>query len=297
MSTKYRKKSYNGSKSLSKYLSEIRQQKLLTEEEEISLAKRIHHGDMVALYELINGNLRFVVSIAKQYVGRGLSLDDLINEGNWGLIKGAYRYNPDKSVKFISYAVWWVRQAISQALSEGSRPIRLPLNKVMFLNLFSVARNRIYQEKRREATLEELGDALKIQEKELTSIIDSYKFPFYVDSAPREDDNYSYADILADDNDTVLTENRDFSDFHMILNRILSSLSKKEREVICYFYGLQNHSIKTLDEIGHILGLTRERVRQLKESTIKNIRKNKDICKLRPFLDKNFCFGHKFVDF
>ena len=291
MAARYRKRVYKGSKSLSRYLLEIRKQKLLSEEEEIDLARRIQNGDRDALYELINGNLRFVVSIAKQYVGRGLPLEDLINEGNLGLIKGAYRYDPSKLVKFISYAVWWVRQAISQALSEGSRVIRLPLNKVTSINEYSVKRNRLNQEKRRDATYDELTEALKIKEADLISLIDSYKYVVNADSAPGEDDNYSYLDILADENDTVLTERRDALDFHKILDKILSLLPYKEREVICYSYGLCNHCVKTLDEIGCILGLTRERVRQLREGTIKDIKMNKyniDIDKLRRFLGKNF---------
>ena len=297
MPTKFNKKNFKGNKSLATYLQEIREQKLLTENDEIKLAKKIGKGSRAAFHELVKGNLRFVVSIAKQYVGRGMSLDDLINEGNLGLIKAAYRYDPEKFVKFISYAVWWVRQSISQSLGEGGKVIRLPLNKISAINAYSIARNMLYQMNRREATYGELTDTLKIKEKDLISIIDSYKFPLYADSAPREDDNYSYIDILADDNDTTLTEKRDSSDFHKILNRILNSLPDKEREVICYFFGFQGHPEKTLDEIGAILNLTRERVRQLKESTIKNMKKNKLINKLRNFLGKNFYLGEKFVEF
>ena len=290
MAQKISKKRTNivGSETLTRYLHEVNNEKMLTETEEIELAQRIKNGDKEAVDTLINCNLRFVISIAKQYNGRGLSLDDLINEGNIGLIKGVHKYDETRGIKFISYAVWWIRQSISQALSECSRIVRLPLNKVNNLNKFVVSKNKLSQKNRRDPTIYELAEDLKISVNELMTIVDTYKFPLYADSAPKDDDNYSFVDILADENDTTITEKKDSIAFSKVLDEILSRLSNVEATVIRHYFGFPPCKVKTLDEIGTILHLTRERVRQIKEKAISNIQKDPSCNKLRPFINKNF---------
>lgn len=286
--TSKHKINFVGSKTLSRYLLEINEEEILSESDEIALSKKIHKGDQEAAEKLIRCNLRFVVSIAKQYNGRGLSLEDLINEGNIGLIKGVYKFDGSRGIKFISYAVWWIRQAISQALNECSRVVRLPLNKVNNLTSFVIARNALYQIHRRDPTLHELAAKLGITMNELIAIVDTYKFPLYADSAPKDDDNYSFVDILADENDTSLTEKKDSIAFNKVINQILSKLTDVESEVVKRFFGFPPFKPNTLDEIGDILNLTRERVRQIKEKAILNIKKSPDCDKLRAYLSKNF---------
>ena len=273
MSQKISKKRINivGSETLTRYLHEVNNEKMLTEKEEIELAQRIKNGDKEAVDTLIKCNLRFVISIAKQYNGRGLSLDDLINEGNIGLIKGVHKYDE-----------------ISQALSECSRIVRLPLNKVNNLNKFVVSKNKLSQKNRRDPTIYELAEDLKISVNELMTIVDTYKFPLYADSAPKDDDNYSFVDIVADENDTTITEKKDSIAFSKVLDEILSRLSNVEATVIRHYFGFPPCKVKTLDEIGTILHLTRERVRQIKEKAISNIQKDPSCNKLRPFINKNF---------
>ena len=283
-----KKTSIVGSETLTRYLHEVNNEDMLKEEEEIELAKRIKKGDQEAIDKLIKCNLRFVISIAKQYNGRGLSLDDIINEGNIGLIKGVHKYDETRGIKFISYAVWWIRQAISQALSECGRIVRLPLNKVNNLNKFVVSKNKLNQKNRREPTIYELAEDLKISVNEVMTIIDTYKFPLYADSAPKDDDNYSFVDILADENDTNITEKKDSLAFSKVLDEILSRLSNVEATVIKHYFGFPPYKVKTLDEIGTILHLTRERVRQIMEKAISNIQKDSSCDKLRPFINKNF---------
>lgn len=294
MSKKNKKKktTSKSSETLTKYLREINSEDTLTEEEEIELAKRIKNGDKAAVEKLIKCNLRFVISIAKQYNGRGLSIDDLVNEGNLGLIKGVYKYDETRGIKFISYAVWWIRQSISQALSECSRVVRLPLNKVNNLNRFVVARNKLQQKNRREPTIYELSQELKMNIDEVMSVIDTYKFPLYADSAPKDDDSYSFVDILADENDNLMTEKKDLDSFNEEINSILSKLDKVEEDVIRYYFGFPPCKMMTLDEIGSILNLTRERVRQIKEKAISNIKKFDECDKLREYIDKTFTRGN-----
>ena len=258
---------------LDKYLNDIGKIDMLTADEEADLARRIRAGDQRALERLTKANLRFVVSVAKQYQNQGLSLSDLINEGNVGLMKAAKRFDETKGFKFISYAVWWIRQSILQAIVEYSRIVRLPLNKVGSYNKVNEAYLAFIQEYEREPTNEELAELLDMSPKEVSNMLKGGGRHLSVDAPlSGEDGDSTMLDVLPDDDmspDTNLME----QSLKEEVQQGLSILSPREVEVLSAYYGLNGHKPLTLEEIGELYGLTRERVRQIKERAIRRLRK------------------------
>lgn len=271
------------SASLDKYLQEIGREELISVEEEVELAQRIHKGDRVALEKLTRANLRFVVSVAKQYQNQGLSLPDLINEGNLGLIKAAEKFDETRGFKFISYAVWWIRQSILQALAEQSRIVRLPLNQVGSLNKINKAFSRFEQENERRPSPEELADELDIP---IDKIADTMKISgrhVSVDAPFVEGENNSLLDVLVNEDSPIADRSLIGESLLTEINRALEMLSEREREIIKMFFGI-GYSEMTLEEIGDKFGLTRERVRQIKEKAIRRLRQNSKNKLLKSYL-------------
>ena len=259
------------SASLDKYLQEIGREELITVEEEVELAQRIKKGDKDALEKLTRANLRFVVSVAKQYQNQGLSLPDLINEGNLGLIKAAEKFDETRGFKFISYAVWWIRQSILQALAEQSRIVRLPLNQVGSLNKINKAFNKFEQEYERTPTPEELADTLELPKEKVTDTLRVSGRHVSVDAPFQDGDENSLLDILIN-SDSPKADNQLICESLMKeIERALSTLTDRERDIIRFFFGI-NCQEMTLEEIGEQFGLTRERVRQIKEKAIRRLR-------------------------
>lgn len=258
--------------SLDKYLQDIGREELITAEEEVELARRIKSGDDKALDKLVKANLRFVVSVAKQYQNQGLSLPDLINEGNLGLIKAAQRFDETRGFKFISYAVWWIRQSILQALAEQSRLVRLPLNQVGSLNKIKKATSRLEQEFERPPSVEEIARKLDIPEHKLDKALRITTRYVSVDAPIAEDEDTKFLDVFVSE-DTPRTDNNLMREsLNKEIQRSLSTLTEKERDVINLYYGIgMNHGL-TLDEIGAKFNLTRERVRQIKEKAIRRLK-------------------------
>lgn len=270
---------------LDKYLTDIGKISLLSAEEEAELARRIREGDQEALDKLTRANLRFVVSVAKQYQNQGLSLPDLINEGNVGLMKAARRFDETKGFKFISYAVWWIRQSILQAIVEYSRIVRLPLNKVGSYHKINGAFRSFVQEFEREPTNEELAELLNITAKDVANVLKGNTRHISVD-APVSSEEGS-ATML----DFITTGDEDLPDNQLMEESLkeevqqgLSILSPREVEVLSTYYGLNGYKALTLEEIGDLYGLTRERVRQIKERAIRRLRKSYNRNTLRSFL-------------
>ncbi|PRY97353.1 RNA polymerase sigma factor RpoD/SigA [Marinilabilia salmonicolor] len=260
------------SPSLDKYLHEIGKVQLITAEEEVALAKKIRQGDEKALGELINANLRFVVSVAKQYQNQGLSLPDLINEGNLGLIKAAQRFDETRGFKFISYAVWWIRQSILQALAEQARIVRLPLNKIGSVNKVNNTFARLEQEFQREPTPEEIGDILEMAPKDVKEALKVSNRHISMDAPLKPDEeNTLYDVLLASDSVSPDAELLDNS-LKKEIERSLSTLSSREADIIKLYYGLNGEPPYSLEEIGKLFNLTRERVRQIKEKAIKRLK-------------------------
>jgi RNA polymerase primary sigma factor len=271
------------SASLDKYLQEIGREELITVEEEVELAQRIKKGDKNALEKLTRANLRFVVSVAKQYQNQGLSLPDLINEGNLGLIKAAEKFDETRGFKFISYAVWWIRQSILQALAEQSRIVRLPLNQVGSLNKINKAFNKFEQEYERTPTPEELADTLELPKEKVTDTLRVSGRHVSVDAPFQEGDENSLLDILIN-SDSPKADNKLISESLMKeIERALSTLTDRERDIIRYFFGISCQEM-TLEEIGEQFGLTRERVRQIKEKAIRRLRHTSRSKLLKPYL-------------
>jgi RNA polymerase primary sigma factor len=260
------------SASLDKYLSEIARHDLITAEEEIVLAKKIRDGDLVALEKLTTANLRFVVSVAKQYQNQGLSLPDLINEGNLGLIKAAKRFDETRGFKFISYAVWWIRQGIIQAISEQSRVIRLPLNKIGALNKIRKAQGLLEQKLERSATESELGEMLEISEQEIRVTLAASSWHVSTDAPFAGTDDSRLTDVLSDPSSPQPDAMLGVSSLGIEIKRVLNTLSERESEIIVLFYGIGLPHALTLEEIGERFELTRERVRQIKEKAIRRLR-------------------------
>ncbi len=261
------------SQSLEKYLQEIGKVDLLTPEEEVELAKKIKQGDQVSLERLTKSNLRFVVSVAKQYQNQGLSLSDLINEGNLGLIKAAQRFDETRGFKFISYAVWWIRQSILQALAEQSRIVRLPLNKVGSLNKINKAFSQLEQEYEREPSAEELAEMLDIATEEVETTLGVAARHVSVDAPFVEGEDNSLLDVLENigtgPTDTNLAYNESLS---IEIDRSLSTLTERQRDVIKLYFGIGVEHPLSLEDIGDQFGLTRERVRQIKDKAINKLR-------------------------
>lgn len=260
------------SPSLDKYLHEIGKVPLITAEEEVTLAKKIKKGDEEALSKLIKSNLRFVVSVSKQYQNQGLTLPDLINEGNLGLIKAAQRFDETRGFKFISYAVWWIRQAILQALAEQSRIVRLPLNKIGSINKVNSAFAKLEQEFQREPTAHEIADILDMAPKDVREAMKTNSRHLSMD-APlvSEEENTLYDVMLSSDSSSPDSNLLDES-LQREISRSLSTLSARESDIIKLYYGLGGEPPYSLEEIGKLFSLTRERVRQIKEKAIKKLK-------------------------
>ena len=260
------------SASLDKYLGEIGKHDLITSEEEVILAQKIRDGDQAALERLTTANLRFVVSVAKQYQNNGLSLGDLINEGNLGLIKAAMRFDETRGFKFISYAVWWIRQSIMQAVAEQSRVIRLPLNKIGLLNKIKKARVILDQRLEREATIEEIAFEIEASEDEVKIALSTSNRTVSTDAPFSSTEDMSLMDVIYNPDNPQPDKELMSSSLSIEIKRALSTLTDREKEVVTLFYGIGlNHGL-TLEEIGEKYDLTRERVRQIKEKAIRRLR-------------------------
>ena len=259
------------SASLDKYLQEIGKEDLITVEEEVELAQRIRKGDQRALEKLTRANLRFVVSVAKQYQNQGLSLPDLINEGNLGLIKAAEKFDETRGFKFISYAVWWIRQSILEALAEQSRIVRLPLNQVGSLNKINKAFSRFEQEHERRPSPEELAETLDLPAEKVADTLRVSGRHISVDAPFVEGEDNSLLDVLVNDDSPVADKTLINESLSTEVERALATLTERERDIIRLFFGI-NCQEMTLEEIGEKFGLTRERVRQIKEKAIRRLR-------------------------
>ena len=259
------------SASLDKYLQEIGKEELITVEEEVELAQRIKKGDQEALEKLTKANLRFVVSVAKQYQNQGLSLPDLINEGNLGLIKAAEKFDETRGFKFISYAVWWIRQSILQALAEQSRIVRLPLNQVGSLNKINKAFARFEQEHERTPSPEELATELELPKEKVTDTLRVAGRHVSVDAPFADGEDNSLLDVLINPDSPNADRGLINESLSTEVDRALETLTERERDIIKYFFGI-GCSEMTLEEIGEKFDLTRERVRQIKEKAIRRLR-------------------------
>jgi RNA polymerase primary sigma factor len=270
--------------SLDKYLQEIGKVDLISSDEEVNLAQRIRQGDPIALEKLTKANLRFVVSVAKQYQNYGLSLGDLINEGNLGLIKAAKRFDETRGFKFISYAVWWIRQSIMQSLAEQSRIVRLPLNRVNGLNRILKTFSVLEQKFQREPTTEELADSIGVSTEEIVQNQKLNGKHVSVDAPFQDGEDNSLLDVLID-------SAQDMPDTEMLsdslkteIKRALTKLTGREAEVINLYFGLDGEGPLTLEELGERFGLTRERVRQIKEKATRRMRYGSDTKSLKTYL-------------
>ena len=273
------------SESLEKYLQEIGKVDLITPEEEVKLALRIKQGDQAALDKLTKANLRFVVSVAKQYQNQGLTLPDLINEGNLGLIKAAQRFDETRGFKFISYGVWWIRQSIMQALAEQSRIVRLPLNKVGLTNRISRAYSHLEQEFERTPTAEELAFFLDIETEEVSATMNVAARHVSMDSPLSEGEESTLIDVLINGNADSADKQIMFNDsLKKEIARSLSILTERQKEVICYFYGIGVDQPLSLEDIGMKFSLTRERVRQIKDKAITKLRTTSKSNLLREYM-------------
>jgi len=258
--------------SLDKYLQDIGKEELITADEEVQLAQKVKQGDQLALEKLVKANLRFVVSVAKQYQNQGLSLPDLINEGNLGLIKAAKRFDETRGFKFISYAVWWIRQSILQALAEQSRIIRLPLNQVGSLNKIKKATSKLEQEFERAPSAEEIAEKLEIPDYKIDAAKKITTRYISMDAPLTQDDETKFLDVFVTD-DTPHTDAMLMREsLAREIQRSLATLTKKERDVINLYYGIGLPHGLTLEEIGAKFDLTRERVRQIKEKAIRRLK-------------------------
>lgn len=260
--------------SLDKYLADIAREEMVTPEEEVLLAQRIREGDDIALERLVKANLRFVVSVAKQYQNQGLSLPDLINEGNVGLIKAAQRFDETKGFKFISYAVWWIRQSILQAVAEQSRLVRLPLNQVGALSKIKKTSTRLEQLYHRQPTVKEIADELDLPEHKVMAAFRMNVKELSMDAPIGEDEDMSLIDTIIPESsmstDESLIRNIDGAE----IRRSMSILSDKEREILNLYFGIDVSHNYTLEEIAYRLDLTRERVRQIKDKALKKLKQN-----------------------
>ena len=270
--------------SLQKYFQEISRIEMITPDEEASLAKRIREGDQVALEKLTRANLRFVVSVAKQFQSDSMTLGDLINEGNLGLIKAAERFDETRGFKFISYAVWWIRQSIMQALAEKSRVVRLPINRVSSLHKMSRKFSELEQVYQRDPTVDEMAEALEITEKDVEKHMSLSKRKISVDAPFSNGDGASLLDVLEDSQNEAVDSGLERDSLRIEVQKALRKLSATESEVITSYFGLTDRYPKTLEEIGDKIGLTRERVRQIKEKATKKLRHHSTSNDLKSYL-------------
>lgn len=272
------------SQSLDKYLQEIGRVDLITPEEEVELARRIKEGDQRALEKLTKANLRFVVSVAKQYQNQGLTLGDLINEGNLGLIKAAQRFDETRGFKFISYAVWWIRQSILQALAEQSRIVRLPLNRVGSLNKISRTFAALEQKFEREPSPDELAEVLELTTNEVVDTLKVSGRHVSMDAPFANGEENSLLDVLENEGENTPDSDLISDSLRKEVQRALSTLTQREADVLSYYFGLNGLSAMTLEEIGEKFQLTRERVRQIKEKAVRRLRHTSRSKTLKPYL-------------
>jgi RNA polymerase primary sigma factor len=271
------------SSSLEKYLQEVGKEELITADEEVELAQRIKKGDRVALEKLTRANLRFVISVAKQYQFQGLSLPDLINEGNLGLIKAAERFDETKGFKFISYAVWWIRQSILQAIAEQSRVVRLPLNKVGSINKLHKAYSKLEQQNDRTPTADELAEFVNLPKDKVENTMQLSGKPVSVDAPFSDSEDGTLLDVMENRDTPDTDDSLECESLSREIDRTLSILPDKERAVLKYYYGLGGREM-SLEEIASQLNLTRERVRQIKEKAIRRLRHSSKNKLLRKYL-------------
>jgi len=270
--------------SLDKYLADIGKEELISADEEVQLAQRIRQGDQLALEKLCKANLRFVVSVAKQYQNQGLGLPDLINEGNVGLIKAARRFDETRGFKFISYAVWWIRQSILQALAEQSRIVRLPLNQVGSLSKMSKASIKLEQRFERSPSIDELAAELELPQQKVAETLRMSSRIISMDAPIDHDDETKLVDVFVNEDTPETDENLIRESLSHEVQRSLSTLTDKEREIINMFYGIGYPHSYTLEEIGSMFDLTRERVRQIKEKAIRRLKHSSRIMLLMSYL-------------
>lgn len=270
--------------SLEKYLQDISQIPLLTSEEEVHLTRRLKNGDHEAFNQLVQSNLRFVVKIAKEYQGQGLPLIDLINEGNLGLIKAARRFDETRGFRFISYAVWWIRQSILQALAEQARVVRLPLNRVGLINKVNQLIRELEQEFNREPSYEEITQILDLSDKDLVSALSNGTFHLSLDQPFHHSEEAGMKEVLSNPNSEMPDAELMHESLKEEIRRVLKTLSRREEEIIKMYFGIDYHRPLTLEEIGDRLHLTRERVRQIKERALTRLRHQSRSQNLRLFL-------------
>jgi RNA polymerase primary sigma factor len=271
--------------SLDKYLQEIGKVDLITPEEEVILAQRIRQGDQKALDKLTKANLRFVVSVSKQYQNQGLSLPDLINEGNLGLIKAAQRFDETRGFKFISYAVWWIRQSILQALAEQSRIVRLPLNKIGSINKVNKAYARLEQELEREPNAKEIAELLDLQESDVKESLRNSSRHVSMDAPLIQDEDNTMYDVMRfDDNEHSPETGLINESLRMEIDRVIETLPPREADIIRLYFGLEGKYQMTMEEIGEKFELTRERVRQIKEKALRRLKQASKSKNLKAYL-------------
>ncbi|HLV14294.1 MAG TPA: RNA polymerase sigma factor RpoD/SigA [Xanthomarina sp.] len=272
------------SKSLDKYLQDISKIPLITADEEVELAQRIREGDQLALDKLTTSNLRFVVSVAKQYQNQGLTLPDLINEGNAGLVKAAKRFDETRGFKFISYAVWWIRQAILQALAEQSRIVRLPLNKIGSINKINKAYSYLEQTHERPPSPEEIANELEMTISDVKQSLKISGRHLSMDAPLKEGEDSNLYDVVSYGESPNPDQDLMSASLNLEVNRALDTLSQREADVVRLYYGINNEQPMSLEEIGETFGLTRERVRQIKEKGIRRLRHTSKNKILRTYL-------------
>ena len=277
-------RSNGSSDSLATYLREIKAYQLLSRDEELALARRIRVGDDAALQQLVCANLRFVVSLAKRYQGNGVALLDLINEGNLGLVRAARRFDDTKGVKFISYAVWWVRQAIIHAATDASHAIHLPSGQVTQLNRIKRTANSLRQNLNREPTQEELANALGLTENDIEQVVPIAQPHVSLEAPLAEADDGNLLDVLSDDDAPTPDDGIGVAGLSTSLDEAMANLRDREREILQAYFGLDGSDPMTLEEIGERLGVTRERVRQIKQRALSKIRRSKQAKRLSAFV-------------
>ena len=272
------------SPSLEKYLQEIGKVDMITADEEVNLAVRIKKGDQVALDILTKANLRFVVSVAKHYQHQGLSLPDLINEGNMGLIRAAKRFDETKGFRFISYAVWWIRQSIIQALADQSRIVRVPLNKLSIRNKVARASQEFEQQFEREPTIEELSEKLLLDEEDISATINLSNRHVSLDSPLGMDSDATMIDFMENENATLADEQSQSDSMHYEIELALKSLPEKQQRVLRCLYGIGMDTPMGMEDIGELFNLTRERVRQIRDKALETLRQHASTMRLKSFL-------------
>ena len=270
--------------SLDKYLHDIGKVELITAEEEVILARKIKNGDQEALEKLTKSNLRFVVSVAKQYQNQGLNLPDLINEGNLGLIKAAQRFDETRGFKFISYAVWWIRQSILQALAEQSRIVRLPLNKIGTINKINKAYALLEQEYEREPKAEEIANMLDITEAEVKDSMRNSSRHLSMDASLTQDEDNNMYDVMRSEEAPTPDMGLIYESLRTEINRVIAILPQREADILKLYFGLDSKHPMTLEEIGEQFDLTRERVRQIKEKAIRRLKHSSKCKNLKSYL-------------